>query len=216
MGIFLRRSIIGIMSLGSYPENSIVKINEDSSPVEFYIAKHDYESELNGVGGTLLFRMDACSETMNFGNTNSSAYEIGPLDAWNNETYFQRLDPSLREKILLTKFYYTARGGLKEVTTLERKIFQLSGTEYGLSATALNVEGTEIPVAAEHVIAYLDGAATSHWTRSPNNTNSSRAYYVNASGAATGNVTAYSAKSHPRPAFVLPSNTIVGDDMLIT
>ena len=32
---------------------NIVKINENNSPIEFYVAKHDYESELNGTGRTL-------------------------------------------------------------------------------------------------------------------------------------------------------------------
>ncbi len=35
-------------SLSTFAEGSIVKINESGSPVEFYVAKHDYESALNG------------------------------------------------------------------------------------------------------------------------------------------------------------------------
>ena len=217
MGIFLRRSIIGIKSLGSYPEETLVKINEDGVPVEFYIAKHDYESELNGVGGILVFRMDACADLMHFAESNN-AYAGGTLDTWSNETYFQRLDPSLRAKILLTKFYYTPGNGDTAVTTLERKVFQLSVTEYGLTSgsNTLNVEGTKIPVAAEHKIAKSDGSAVTHWTRSPNIYNKNRAWYLSTSGEATGNSNAYSANRRPRPAFVLPSTTLVGDDMLIT
>lgn len=217
MGIFLRRSFIGLSLLGSYPEESLVKINEDGTPVEFYIAKHDYEPELNGVGGTLVFRMDACADFMHFAEDNN-AYADGTLDTWSNETYFQRLDPSLRAKILLTKFYYTPGNGDNAVTTLERRIFQLSVTEYGTSkgSNVLNVEGTEIPVASAHVIAKSSGAAVRHWTRSPNIYNKYRVWYFDTDGAATGNENAYTINCRARPAFVLPSNTLVGDDMLIT
>lgn len=31
--------------LSSMPEGSIVKINENGSPVDFYVAKHNYESK---------------------------------------------------------------------------------------------------------------------------------------------------------------------------
>lgn len=217
MGIFLRRSMIGLSLLGSYAEGTLVKINEDGAPVEFYIAKHDYEPDLNGGGGTLLFRMDACADLMHFAEDNN-AYADGTLDTWSNETYFQRLDPSLRAKILLTKFYYTPGNGNTEVTTLERKIFQLSVTEYGLTgnSTTLNIEGVEIQVASGHKIAKSNGGAVAHWTRSPNIFNKARAWYLSPSGEATGNSNAYSANRRPRPAFVLPSNTLVGDDMLIT
>lgn len=45
--------------LSSMPEGSIVKINENGSPVDFYVAKHNYESKLNGNGRTLLQRVSS-------------------------------------------------------------------------------------------------------------------------------------------------------------
>ncbi len=170
--------MIGLSLLGSLAEGTLVKLNEDGAPVEFYVAKHDYESGLNGVGRTLLLRVDACADLMYFAESNN-AYAGGTLDTWCNETYFQRLDASLRAKILLTKFYYTPGNGDKEVTTLERKIFQLSVTEYGLTASSatLNVEGTEIPVASAHKIAASNGSAVTHWTRSPNFYNKNGEYF---------------------------------------
>lgn len=36
--------------LSTYAEGSIIKINENGSPVEFYVAKQDYEPTLNGGG----------------------------------------------------------------------------------------------------------------------------------------------------------------------
>lgn len=44
--------VMGI-KLGDIAEGSIVKLNEGGSPVEFYVAKHNYENSLNGMGSTL-------------------------------------------------------------------------------------------------------------------------------------------------------------------
>lgn len=38
------------LPLSDLPEGSLVAINERGSPVLFYLAKHDYESGLNGAG----------------------------------------------------------------------------------------------------------------------------------------------------------------------
>lgn len=40
-------------SLGNLDGGSIIALNESSSPVDFYVAKQDYESGLNGAGRTL-------------------------------------------------------------------------------------------------------------------------------------------------------------------
>lgn len=40
--------------LGQVSEGTIVKINENGSPVDFYVAKQNYESGLNGAGRTLV------------------------------------------------------------------------------------------------------------------------------------------------------------------
>lgn len=53
--------------LAELPEGSIIKLNEDDTPVEFYVAKHDYESDLNGAGRALLVRKD-CYASYNLAN----------------------------------------------------------------------------------------------------------------------------------------------------
>lgn len=58
MGVFASR-IMRLATgtpLSDIPEGTLVKINESGSPVEFYVAKHDYETGLNGAGRTLLVR----------------------------------------------------------------------------------------------------------------------------------------------------------------
>ena len=44
--------------LGQVSEGTIVKINENGSPVDFYVSKQNYESGLNGAGRTLVVRKD--------------------------------------------------------------------------------------------------------------------------------------------------------------
>lgn len=43
-------------TLGSKAVMSTVKLKENGTLVEFYVAKHDYESGLNGSGRTLIVR----------------------------------------------------------------------------------------------------------------------------------------------------------------
>lgn len=38
------------ISLNNIAEGTVVKINENNTPVEFYVAKQDYEADLNGGG----------------------------------------------------------------------------------------------------------------------------------------------------------------------
>lgn len=212
MGIFLRRSLNGLPLLGSYPEGTLAKINEDGSPVEFYIAKHDYESELNGVGRTLLVRKD-CYDTRIF-NKSVNEYADGDLDAWLNGTYVQLLDADIQAAISTTKFYYSTRSNDYTVTTLQRAVFQLSLTELGKTASYANTEGTVLPIASTLQIANLDGDTVTQWTRTPRTTNYLYACYLSNKGV-TSNSDCRTTSRGSRPAFTLPSNTLVGDDMLI-
>ena len=45
-------------TLGNKSTGSIIKLKENGTLVDFYVAKHDYESSLNGAGRTLVVRKD--------------------------------------------------------------------------------------------------------------------------------------------------------------
>lgn len=49
------------VQLGSKALGSIVKLKENGIPVTFYVACHNYESGLNGVGRTLVVRKEGCA-----------------------------------------------------------------------------------------------------------------------------------------------------------
>ena len=53
--VFFTRRVLPVVgtSIVNLDEGAIITLNENASPVEFYVAKQDYESGLNGAGRTL-------------------------------------------------------------------------------------------------------------------------------------------------------------------
>lgn len=201
------RWIRSTQSISTLDVGSIVKINENRRPVEYYIARHNYESELNGDGLALLVRK-LCGDDVAF-STGANAYTGGTLDDYLNNTFFSRFDSSVRRKIALTEFYYTPGNGVESMTTLQRKVFQPSSTEYGLYVANVNAEGTALPIADT-----LRSVQHAQWTRTPYLYNNSYIVSVTASGGRKYNTSA-TAMLGSRPAFCLPESTAFDDDMLI-
>lgn len=192
--------------LSSFNEGNIIYLNENGSPVEFYVAKRDYESGLNGTGRTLVVRKQNCPN-YKWATTSSADYSNSNIDTWLNSTYKERLDANIINEIANTKFYYTSKNENNSVVTLERAIFQLSLTEYGKTASYANTEGSTLPIASMLEIAKNDaGNAFPQWTRTPN-INIGGACIVNTSGNVSfSNLTSTYAF---RPAFTLPEDTLV-------
>lgn len=187
---------------------SIIKIKESGSPVEFIVCKHDYESELNGSGRTLVVRKD-CYDNRQWHSSNVNAYATSDIDAWFNSTYKNLLDADIRGAIGTTKFKYTPGNGNNIVSTLERAIFSLSATELNKSESWFNVEGTALEIASSLKIAYMNGSAVVQWTRSPFRNSRDYACHLNSDGTVDANYCASSYGS--RPAFTLPSDALVDD-----
>lgn len=209
------------VKLGAMAEGSIVKLNEDGQPVEFYVAKQDYEPELNGPGRVLLVRKD-CYDKRMWHNSYFDAYASSDIDAWFNGDYKNKLDPAIQAAIGTTKFYYTPGNRNKTTTTLERSVFALSAGELGMFAMDLPVkheympdEGTALSDTVIDLlkIVYLSGSVCPQWTRSP------YLYYAYGVIGAwnLGNLGAlafmYSTNVYgSRPAFTLPATLSVSDD----
>ena len=192
------------VALSTLPEGTIVKLNESGRLVEFYVAKHDYESELNGAGRTLVVRKDIYDGRA-WDNGKVNAYASSDLDSWFNSTYKNMLDADIRSLIGTTKIRYTPGNGNWTVGTLERAVFALSATELGQSVSWFNVEGSALPIANTLKVAYLNGNANTQWTRSPYTNGTNYAVYLGSNG----NVNYYTCYSTfgSRPAFTLPSTT---------
>ena len=187
-----------------YAEGDIVKIPENNTSVEFYVAKHDYESSLNGAGRTLVVRKDVYDQRQ-WRSSNVNAYASSTIDSWLNSTYKNLLDADIRSLIGTTKIRYTPGNGNWNVSTLERSVFLLSLTELGESHTYANTEGSALPIASTLKIAYQNGSPTYQWTRSPYTSSTSRAWRLDSDGDISSHLCDYSFGS--RPAFTLPSTT---------
>ena len=200
-------------ALSNIEEGQIVKIAESGTPVEFYLAKHDYESGLNGAGRTLVVRKD-CYDNRVWDNGNVNAYAKSDLDSWFNSTYKNMLDADIRSLIGTTKIRYTPGNRNNTVGTLERSIFALSLTELGQSHTYANTEGSALPIASTLKIAYQNGSPTYQWTRSPYTSSTNIAWRLTSSGNINGDNCRDSNGS--RPAFTLPSTVKVANDGTIS
>ena len=196
-------------TLGNKAVGSIIQLKENGKLVSFYVAKHNYENSLNGMGRTLVVRKD-CYDTRQWHSSNVNAYASSAIDSWLNGTYKNLLDADIRGVIGTTKIKYTPGNGNNAVGTLERAIFLLSVTELGRSASYANTEGTALSIASSLQIAYLNGSAVVQWTRSPSTGSTNYAYYLGTNGNVSSN---YCGNTHgSRPAFTLPSTLSVSDD----
>ena len=195
--------------LSAVAEKAIVKLKESGALVDFYVAKHDYESGLNGTGRTLLARAEPWPTDIVWNNIRENAYADSTIDRWMNNDYKNKLDPSIQAQITETQFYYTEGNGSRKTVPLSRDIFILSGTEYGISADRMMTEGEILPIADE-----LLSTRENEWTRSPryNLTTSAWRCAKDISTAYEADVTyAFPA----RPVFQLPSTLTVSDDGVI-
>lgn len=198
--------------LGQVAVGTIVKLNENGSPVEFIVGRQNYESGLNGNGRTLLIRIGS-NYTMQWGPSSMSDpfYAASTVDTWLNTAYKAMLDAPIQEAIATTKFYYTPSGGASR-STLERAVFLGSATEFGFSNTpyiTFNTEGSPLP---EQIIDKIQYPPES-WTRTP----TAQFHVAISTQHGSAWVPILGAKApdfitHVDPFFTLPSTFYVNDD----
>ena len=203
--------------IGELDEGSIIKINESGSPVEFYVAKHNYESGLNGVGRTLVVRKD-CYSTRAFASGNGNYFPAADICTWLNETYIGLLDNSVQAVITPTTFKVCATD--MKVTTAEKKIFLLSATELGyvheLNQTMYAfVEGEKLDISDFLTPAKLNGEAVRQWTRSIVPGYFASYVCVNNAGGDFGDAKSSMATIGVRPIFALPETMEVDGDFIL-
>lgn len=131
--------------LSDIPEGETVLMDEGSNVVEFIVAKHDYESELNGAGRTLLVRKHYAA-IMAWDST-WSTYASSSVNSWLNEEYLNSFSSAQKKAIDKTTIYYTpgfsdsyCNSGSSKVTTMSKSIFLLSYHEFGY-----DTEGSDTP-----------------------------------------------------------------------
>lgn len=172
------------IDLSSLQEGDIVPIPRNGVMVPHYVGKINYEEALNGSGRTLLVPATPYpyADAWDAGNVN--AYAFSDIDTWMNSTYKEMFPKEIQDAMGTTKFYYTPGNGNTDVTTLSRSVFLLSVSEFGAnsygSGPIPNIEGSVLPIASKIRIAYLDGQKVWQWTRTPANSNSISAFWLEA------------------------------------
>ena len=195
------------VSLSGKTEGQTIQLPENGRMVEFYVAKLDYESALNGAGRTLLVRKD-CYDQRAWDAGNVNAYATSDIDTWLNGDYKALFPTEIQTAMGTTTFYYTPGNGNTTVGTLARSVFLLSFTELGKTYTAANVEGTTLNIANTLTIAYYNGSPVTQWTRTPNNASPLIVMCTDTSGAIASNRASTDIGS--RPCFTLPSTFTYG------
>lgn len=122
--------------LSNIPEGKTVLMDEGNNVVEFIVAKHGYESKLNGVGRTLLIRK-RYPTLMNW-DSSWSAYAQSDINTWLNGEYLNTFSSAQKEAIGSTTFYYTPgftamdfSVGSSKVSTMSKAVFLPSAHEFG-------------------------------------------------------------------------------------
>ena len=204
--IFIDRKLWQVASgkpLGNFSEGDIIQLNEGGVPVGFYVAKHDYESALNGAGRTLVVRKDVYDYRA-WDNGNENAWASCTMRSWLNGDYKALLGPEIQEAMGTTTYRYTPGNGNTSVSTRSDAVFLLSATELGQSHTYANTEGSALPIASTLRIAYRNGSPTTQWTRSPHTGSTRNAWRLLSNGNISFNSCNQAYGS--RPAFTLPSD----------
>lgn len=132
--------------LSNIPEGKTVLMDEGSNVVEFIIAKHDYESELNGAGRTLLIRKRY--PVLMSWDSSWSAYAQSDINTWLNGEYLNTFSSAQKEAIDSTTFYYTPgftamdfSVGSSKVSTMSKAVFLPSAHEFGADCEGNDVFG---------------------------------------------------------------------------
>lgn len=193
--------------IGELTEGTLITITENGAPVEFYVADHDYQSDLNGDGRTLVTRK-YCYDQRQWGTTNN-AWVNSSLQSWLNNEYKSKFSVNVQNLIGLTQYYYTPGNGNKNLEIRSDAVFALSATELGQSASWFNEEGSIIPIANIIISSYPEDSDiyTTQWTRTPNKSGSSTVVYLNESGRSYSDLCT---DTHgARPCFTLPDTALV-------
>ena len=220
-GAFVEATPVAGTPLSQLTEGTIIKINENGTPVEFYLAKHSYEPDLNGAGRELLVRKIP-DLSYNWNDTAWNAYNGSSISDWCMGTYRSRLSTKVQSLISGTKFRVTngagntnvgSPSGNTEVTTMQADVFILSLAELGMTADIANVEGSTLPTAA--LLRQLDPSGltpSGQWTRTNRRYQNWGAYMATTFSLIPSEERVTS--THPvRPCFTLPDSTLVDENL---
>ena len=212
-------------TLGSVAVGTLVKLNENGSPVNYIVVHQGLPSAMYDAScdGTWVLRQDIWQN----GVWNSSGVDrlSGSTIMTTMASFLSRLDASIQAVVKTVKIPYCVGNGSSTVNSgangLECKVFPLGGYEVGFSTNdydAFPVDGAKLDYfesgsgnsANDKRIAKLNNLATFYHLRSPFTTDKGSVWDIQYDG----NRSNGSAQNNYglRPAFVLPSTLFALDD----
>ena len=203
------------VKLSTKAVGSIVKIKVNGAAKDFIIVHQGlpssaYDASCNGVWVV----MKDIYTTMKWDGSNND-YLNSDMTAYLNGTFISLIDADIRNAIKQVKIPYTNYSNnnvMSGSNGLSCKVFLLSGTEVGFSGVSyMNTEGAKLSYfdSASKRVAYNGSSAAIWWLRSPYTYGSSYVWGVNTDGSSS---LWYYNSYGVRPAFVLPSTTLVVSD----
>ena len=212
--------------IGRQAVGSIVKIKVNGAVKDFIIVHQGnpstsvYDSSCNG---TWLLMQDIYRKYV-WHDSKTNDYAKSTIHSYLNSTFLNLFESNIKNEIKQVKIPYREGGGTSNTIAsgsngLSAKIFLLSATETSFNNTLVpSGEGAELAYfkgcadsnSDSKRVAYLNGSAVSWWLRSPSRNFSGRAALVISNGG--WGETTCNELCGIRPAFILPSTTLVDGD----
>lgn len=202
---------------------STVRISVNGALRDFIIIHHGKPSFLydDSCNDTWLMMKDIYENHV--WSTRGNNYAGSTIHDYLNSTFLDLFESNIQEKIKQVKIPYGTGGYtvISGTNGLSTKIFLLSGYEIGFGgANDFPQDGARLDYFNQNTgadskrIAYLNGSAATWWLRSPHASATNQVWVVSSGG---GNGYWYASQSFGiRPAFVLPTDTLVRSDGIIS
>lgn len=202
-------------SLGDLAEGTVITINVSGAPIEFFLAKLDYEPTLNGTGRALILQKNGYDKTAWQQRENPPSWADSEILAWLNSTFKARLSNFVQSMVGSTKYnismYHNQTG------TFESSIFTVSLWEIGLQEDEIIKIGTPFNTRGIVRPCTYEGNYVSYWTRDVYQGTIYGAGWAATLGSASysGNYSPYTNQNIVRPCFTLPSTALVNSDLAL-
>lgn len=214
------------VTLSSKAIGSTIKLKVNGSAKDFVVVHQGKPSSVydDSCNGTWLLMKDIY-ENRQWHSSNTNDYANSTIHSYLNSTFLNLFESNIKNAIKQVKLPYRKGSGTSTTVTsgsngLSAKIFLLSATEtsFNFSSYMPSGEGAELAYfkgcadnsSDSKRVAYLNGAATVWWLRSPYCSYFFGALYVYSSGDWNGSLCSNSYGI--RPALILPSTLLVSDD----
>ena len=214
------------VTLSSKAIGSTIKLKVNGSAKDFIVVHQGKPSSVydDSCNGTWLLMKDIY-ENRQWHSSNTNDYANSTIHSYLNSTFLNLFESNIKNAIKQVKLPYRKGSGTSTTVTsgsngLSAKIFLLSATEtsFNFSSYMPSGEGAELAYfkgcadnsSDSKRVAYLNGATTGWWLRSPGCGGFGLALGVGAGGGWGGGLCSVSYGI--RPALILPSTLLVSDD----